>query len=258
MHDEHGLGGGGHKGMRMLKGALIVIGAIYLALLARNAAKEHDYIGRPESQRDTIVIAGEGKVTAVPDIATISIGVTTEKASVTDAQKENTSKMNAVIAKLKEFGIADEDLKTTNYTIYPLYDYPNGRQVQRGFQVSQTVEAKIRDLDKIGEILATAGGLGANQVSGVNFTIDEPEEIRQEARLEALANARQKAEALAEAAGVRLGKIVGFSESVSGYQPPIYFAKQGDMAQEGAAAPSIETGSQEVVVNVSVTYEILP
>jgi hypothetical protein len=237
----------------------MVIGAIYLALLARNAAKQYDYIGRSESQRDTIAISAEGKVTALPDIASISVGVMTEKKSVAEAQKENTAKMNAIIAKVKSFGIAAEDIKTTNYSIFPQYDWIDNRQVERGFQVSQNVEIKVRDLSKTGDILAAVGELGANQVGGVTFTIDDPEDLRQQARIKGLEAAQKKAMALAKAAGVKLGKVVGFSES-EGYAQPIYYAKDTAMGLGGgpAASPSIESGSQDIVVNVSVVYEILP
>ena len=236
---------------------LALVAAIYLILLSRNVLKQYQYIGRSEAQRDTIAISAEGKVTALPDIASISIGVMTEKKTVAEAQKENTTKMNAIIAKIKEFGVASEDIKTTNYSIYPQYDWINNRQVERGFQVSQNVDVKVRDLAKIGDVLAAVGELGANQVGGVNFTIDDPEDLRQQARLKGLEAAKKKAQALADAAGVKLGKVVGFSEN-AGYVPtPLYYAKADGMGG-GGASPSIESGSQDVVVNVSVIYEILP
>lgn len=252
----HGHGMHGRKGMFKL---LALAAAIYLILLSRNAVKQYQYIGRSEAQRDTIAISAEGKVTALPDIASISVGVMTEKKTVAEAQKENTAKMNAIIAKIKEFGVAAEDIKTTNYSIYPQYDWIDNRQVERGFQVTQNVEVKVRDLSKIGDVLAAVGELGANQVGGVNFTIDDPEELRQQARLKGLEMAKKKAQALADAAGVKLGKVVGFSEN-EGYVPtPMYYAKDAAMGLGGGgASPSIESGSQDVVVNVSVIYEILP
>ncbi len=249
--------GFGRRFMKPIWGVVLAVGAVYLALLARNAAKEHDYIGRPESQRDTIAISAEGKVTALPDIASISVGVMTEKKSVAEAQKENTAKMNAIIAKVKEFGVADEDIKTTNYSIYPQYDWIDNRQVERGFQVTQNVGVKVRDLSKIGDVLAAVGELGANQVGGVTFDIDEPEELRQQARLKGLEAAKSKAQALADAAGVKLGKVVGFSES-EGYSAPVYYRDAAMGLGGGASNPTVESGSQDVVVNVTVLYEILP
>ena len=244
-----------HKGIWSL---VMLLGAIYLIVLSRNAAKQYDYIGRPTNLRDTISIEAEGKVTALPDIAMISIGVQTEKKTVSDAQKENSTKMNAITDKLKQLGVAKEDIKTTNYSIYPTYDYPNGKQVDRGFQISQNVDIKVRKLESISDILASVGSLGANQVGGVTFTIDDPEALRQQARLKGLEAAKMKAQALAQAAGVQLGKVVGFSESSSTPPGPIYYAKDMAVAQGGApsAAPNVEPGSQDVIVNVSVKYEI--
>ena len=264
--DDKGMCGcGGGMGMRWHhrgKGAMklvAIVGAIYLALLARNANKQFDYIGKSTTQRDTIAIAGDGKVTAVPDIASVSIGVQTHKDKVGDAQAENSKKMNAIIDKVKSMGVKPEDVQTSNYSLYPQYDYTNGKQIQNGYVVSQSVDVKIRDLNKIGDILAAAGSLGANQVGGVNFTIDEPEKLRQEARLKAIAAAKAKAQALADAAGVKLGKIVGFSESFGGGNPPpIFYGKDMAMGMGGgAASPSVEPGSQDVNVSVTVNYEIL-
>ncbi len=189
---------------------------VFLSVLTWNEVKKHDYIGRESQQTYTITIDGEGKITATPDIAEISLGLQTENIKVAVAQKENTEKMNKIIAELKAAGIESKDIKTTAYTIYPNYDYPSGRQVLRNYVVSQNVTVKIRDLDKIGDIVQQAGSLGANQIGGLSFTIDEPEKIKQQAREKALLAAKEKAEALAKIAGVKLGKLVSFTESSYG------------------------------------------
>lgn len=244
-------------GKNVLWNLLLAAGVVYLGVAAMNAMKQNSYIGRPDAARDTIAISAEGKVTALPDIATISVGVQTENKAVSAAQKENSAKMNAIIEKVKSFSVASEDIKTSNYSIYPQYDYVNGRQIERGYMVTQNIDVKVRNLDKIGDILAAVGDLGANQVGGVAFTIDEPEDLRQQARLKALEAAKKKAQALADAAGVKLGKVVGFSEN-EGYVPsPMYYAKDSAMGM-GGGTPSIQSGSQDVIVNVTVLYEILP
>lgn len=252
-------GGKWRRHRRPFMGLLALAAVAYLLLLSRNAWKSYAYIGRPTTQRDTISIDAEGKVTALPDIAKISIGVETQKKTVSEAQAENSTKMNAIIAKLKDFGVSGEDIQTTNYSIYPTYDYPNGKQVATGFQIAQNVDIKVRKLDSLSDILGAVGQLGANQVGGVDFTIDDPESLRQQARLKGLELAKQKAQALAAAAGVQLGKVVGFSESVSQPQPPIFYAKSdaAGIGGGGAPAPAVEPGSQDVTVDVSVTYEIL-
>lgn len=236
----------------VLLGLLAVLGTV-----VANNMKNYQYIGRPSAERDTIAIFGEGKITAIPDIATVDVGLTTEKPDVKTAQAENTKKMNSMIAQLKGFGVDAKDIQTSYYNIYPQYDWPNGKQVLRGYQVSQGVTVKIRDLGKIGDILAAVGEGGANQVSGLSFNIDDPEALRQEARIKALDNAKEKAEALAKVAGVSLGKIVSFSE-YSASPVPLY--KSVDSLGMGgggvAAAPTVESGSMDIVVDVTVSYEI--
>ena len=229
----------------------------FLGTLVANNVKGYQYIGKPTAERDTIAISGEGKVTGIPDVATISAGLQTEKADVKTAQKENTDKMNRLIANLKNLGVESKDIQTSYYNIYPQYDWTNGKQILRGYQVSQGVSIKIRNLSKIGDILAAAGENGANQVSGLSFNIDDPEVLRQEARVKALQNAKEKADALARVAGVDLGKIVSFSEYA---ETPYTSYKALDGLGYGgggeAAAPTVESGSMDIVVSVTVSYEI--
>lgn len=233
-------------------GVLAVLGTV-----VANNLKGYQYIGKPTAERDTISISGEGKVTGIPDIATIDVGLMTERPDVRSAQKENTEKMNKLIKTLKDLGVDSKDIQTSYYNIYPQYDWPDGKQILRGYQVNQGVSIKIRNLEKIGDILAAAGAGGANQVSGLSFNIDDPEKLRQEARIKALENAKEKAEALAKVAGVKLGKIVSFSE-YSEMPAPMYKAYEGLGIGGGGemAAPTVEKGSMDIVVNVTVSYEI--
>ena len=231
---------------------------VYLGVLARNELRQYYYIGRPADQLYTITIEGEGKVTAVPDIAQISLGLQTDKATVTEAQRENTDKVNKIVSDLKALGIEGKDIKTDNYSVYPRYDWTDGKQVLRGYTVTQSLSVKIRNLDSIGTVLEKSAADGANQVGGLNFTIDEPETLKQQAREKALEQAKQKAEALAKIAGVKLGRLVSFNENSSGY--PIYartdMMKSAPVAGE-AAVPDIQPGSQDIIVDVTVTYEVL-
>ncbi len=235
---------------------LLIVAGIFLI---RNWYKSYYYIGQAET-RDTISIQGMGKVTAIPDIATFTVGIQTEKYTVAAAQKENTDKMNEIIKALKEMGVEEEDIKTSQYNIYPQYNWNEGQRTLRGYQVTQSVTIKVRDLDKVGDIFARAGELGANNVGGLQFTIDDPEEYKQEARLKALENAKEKAEALADAADVKLGKVVGFSESSGGTPYPSYRSYDlglgAGMAEE-AVAPDIEAGSTEIIIYVNVNYQVL-
>lgn len=253
---KHGHGGR-HFKMFFLCLALLAL-AVWLGLKARNEAKQFDYIGVP-IERNTISVTGEGKVVAIPDIAAIDLGTTIERPTVAAAQKENTRVMNELLAKLAAGGVDKKDIQTTSYNVYPSYDWTDGKQTLRGYTVSQNVHVKVRDLDKVGDFIGQAGALGANQIGGIQFTVDDPEKIKDEARMKAIENAKAKAAALSQVAGVRLVRVVSFSETTGGNPPPpIYYAKDmlGMGGAEAAPAPSVEAGSTEIIVDVSMTYEI--
>jgi len=183
----------------------------------------------------------------------------TEDKSVAKAQKDNTDKMNTVIEKLKkDFNIDGKDIQTANYNIYPQYDWTNNRQILRAYQVSQSVNVKIRDLTKISDILNVVGQAGLNEVSGLTFDVDEPENLKQQARELAIKNAQEKAESLAKIAGVKLGKVISFSEYADNSGPIPYesYALKGMGVGGGGAAPMVETGSTEITITANVEYEI--
>jgi len=220
----------------------------------------------------TFSVTGEGKAIAVPDIAKISFGIRTEgDINLAALQEENTEKSNDVIAFLKDQKIAKEDIKTQAYNITPRYQYyPCKRPLAVnsepclppeivGYAINQTITIKLRNLDKVGIVLTGVVENGANTVSGPTFTIDDPDALKQEAREEAIKKARVKAKAVAKAARFRLGKPVSIQEGTT----PIFTTRlaiaeslsfDGTVAK--ASTPSIEPGSQEVKVNVTITYEI--
>ena len=168
--------------------------------------------------------------------------------------------MNAIITAIKEIGIADKDIKTTNYNIWPNYDYSSNNGVGDiiGYTINQSVEVNVRNLDSIGDILQKSGDLGANQVGGVNFTIDSPEALKSQARKKAIEDAKTKALTLFKSIGVKPGRIVGYTESYPGsyYQ---YYAESSigfKGVGGGAEAPDVEVGSQDIEVNISLIYEL--
>lgn len=239
---------------------ILTLGGIYLALLSWNAVKAHDYIGISPKDAHSISITGEGKVIGVPDIAKIQLGYSVEKKTVAEAQKENTAKINAVIDKLKkDFKIDAKDIKTANYYISPQYDYSNnGKQTLRSYLVSQNLDVKVRQMDKVSNIIEAAGVIGLNQVDNLSFEIDNPEKLKEEAMTKALEQAKAKAKALSDIVGVKLGKIISFSESSSGGQaPPYLLDKMADGFGGGGAVPAVEAGSNEITVFATVQYEIL-
>jgi hypothetical protein len=242
----------------MVVGVIVMLTlAAWLGLKARNESRQYKFIGVP-LERDTISVSGEGRASVKPDIVKLELGTIIEKKTVAEAQKENTRIMNALSAKLKEFGVDPQDLQTSSYTISPMYDWTDSKQKLRGYQVQQGLRLKLRDLDKVGDVIGAAGELGVNQAGGIEFTVDEPEAVKAIAREEAMKNAQAKAEALAKITGIKLRRVISFNE---GGSEPIYNAMysksaMADSAMGAAPAPTIQAGSAEYVINANVTYEI--
>ena len=242
--------------------ALVTLFFVSASLLmlahARNAQLERKYIGQIPDQRDTITIEGEGKVTSKPTLARVNLGLYSEGADVPTVQADNTRKVDAMIAGLKDLGIAEADLQTSNYSIAPKYDYKDGSQRVVAYTVNQSLTAKVRDLSKVGTVLSRVAQLGANQVNGVEFTIDDPKSLTQEARFKALEDARAKAQELATALGVEIVHVVTFTEAVGtpSNPTPMYRTEVMNQAVAAAPVPDIQPGSLDVVSHVSVTYQI--
>lgn len=226
------------------------------------------YIGAGMQATNTINVSGHGEALAVPDIATFYFSVVSEKPTVAAAQADATAKANAVTAYLKSAGVDEKDIQTSDYAINPQYDYiqqactngycPGGKQVLRGYEVRQSTTVKVRDTAKAGDLLAGVGSKGATELSGLNFTFDNPDAAQDEARNKAIADAKQKADVLAKQLGVSLVRVVSFNES--GNPGPIYYAKGMAVGMGGdstaPAAPEISVGQNKVIDDVSITYEI--
>lgn len=213
--------------------------------------------------RYTVSFTGEGRVFAKPDIAQIQLAVRTDRAKdAVTAVKNNTEKINAVIKKLTELDIAEKDIKTTAYNLNPEYDYPVnvGRQVLAGYSVYQEVTVKIRNLDNVGKVIEQVTSAGINQITGPTFTIDDLSEVNKQARAEAIAKAKEQAKSTAGLSGLRLGKLVGLKEESGNSYPPVYtYAKAMDSAAGlggGLPAPEIQTGENEVILRVTLTYQV--
>jgi uncharacterized protein YggE len=205
---------------------------------------------------NTVSFSGTGKVQAVPDVAIIDFSIVTEAATSKAAQDDNSRKSNAVLQFLKNQNISDKDVKTSGYNIYPQYDYTGGRSVLRGYQVSESIQVKVRDLTKTDTVLSGVVSAGANQVGQLSLTIDNPESLRDQAREAAIKDAGTKAKNLEHQLDIRLGHIVNFMED-GGSTPPIMYAKDLAVGMGGGGpAPTIAAGENEIVVNVTITYQI--
>lgn len=204
---------------------------------------------------NTISFSGEGKVLAKPDIAKIDFAITTDGLTSKEAQNANSPKSKLVTDFLKKQGIEEKDVKTTSYNIYPQYNYPrSGTPEIKGYQVTQSFEVKVRNLDKVSAVLDGLVSAGANNVTNLGFSTDDPEILKTEARTEAIADAKKKAKELEKQLGIRLGKIVNFGEN-SGGMPGIFYAKSAEVGL-GGGGPSVPTGENEIVVNITLTYQI--
>ncbi len=216
--------------------------------------------GRSFAPARTIAVSAEGKTLAAPDIAELSFSVISQGKNPDELSDSNNQKMNAVAKFVKGEGIVEADMKTTSYSLQPNYQYD--RTTQRnfitGYTLTQTLTIKVRKLEKVATVIAGLTPLGVNQIGGVNFTIENPEHYFAEARKDAFGKAEAKAREIAGEAGVTLGQVVTASEYQQG---PIYMmatsaGKFGRGGAEAPVAPTIEPGTSEVKLNVSVTYEI--
>ena len=210
---------------------------------------------------DKFSVSAIGKVYAKANVANLTVGFRTEtKKTAALAVEENSRKMNEIIKELKALDIQAKDIKTTNYNLQPIYDWTRDRGQQlKGYQVSQNLSIKVRDLDKIGQAVAKTTEKGANQIGGINFTIDDEDELKAQARDEAIAKAKEKAREIVKISGIKLGKIINVYENRAYAPTRVNYAKSMDLGMGGGeeiTAPQIEVGENEVKVEVTVVYKV--
>lgn len=222
--------------------------------------------GEEKPMERTISVNGTGKVSAAPDVADINIGVVTQATTARDALAANTESMTAIHNLLKERGVAAKDIQTVNINVSPRYSQPNQPQAGQpqepfvpkivAYEVHNTVQITARDLTKLGGILDAVVQSGANQMNGISFRVEEPEKLLDQARKEAMADAKRKAEQLAGEAGVVVGLPITISESGGVSPPPRPYAAR--MMAASAAPVPVAGGEQELSVTVSVVFELKP
>jgi hypothetical protein len=253
---------------------LALAGALYLFALFINTVTEHKYIGRDVNAQTTISVSGDGDAYAAPDIATVSFSVTHEAKNSVDARKIVDTEMAKINDFLTGTGVQEKDIKTTGYNLYPKYEWeqkqivciaypcvqPPGKQVLTGYEVSQSVEVKIRNLDDAGRVLGGLSDNGATNVSGLNFLVEHEDAVQAMAREAAITKAKAKADQLAKDLDVTLVRIVSFNE---GGNYPIYYGRGGMEMKAMSAdsgmtppAPSVSAGENKYTSNVTIVYEI--
>lgn len=242
-------------------GLLVVL----LALLAIDRAVGLSNKITGKKPDNTLSVSAEGKVKATPDLATVNLGVITQGTEASKVQDDNSKKINKIVEFVKKQGITKDDISTSQFNIYPQYNYSNGKNEIIGYQLDQTITVKVRGVDKsteiLGKILSGAVSEGANQIYGVALGFDDPDNLRQKARELAIEKAKEKAKELAKVAGIKLGKVISVSEAGSGgYPMPYYGAGFGGggvgLSMEKSVSPNVEPGSQDVIENMSVTFEV--
>jgi uncharacterized protein YggE len=209
----------------------------------------------------TITVSADGKTTASPDLAETSFSVVSQGSNPETLSTNNNDKMTAVIQFVKAQGIDEKDIKTTDYNLAPNYQYDKNTQRNfiTGYTLTQTVQVKIRDLNKVATVLSGLAPLGVNQIGNINFTFDDPEKFLAVARADAFTKVQAKAQEMASGAGVALGRVISVGEYGNIPVPRPYFStadKAVGMGGVAASTPTIQPGTQDVTDSITVTYEL--
>jgi uncharacterized protein YggE len=209
----------------------------------------------PAQDKNSVSVSAMGTVKVTPDVAYTTVGVVTQKKKMQDAQAANRDLMNAVVVALKEVGLTDDDIRTTNYSVYPVYDYSGGTSKITAFEVNNTVELTIRDIDKVGAALDAAAGAGANTSYSVSFDLLDKAPAYNKALTAAMEAARAKADTLAAAGKFAVKGVMSVSENYS--STPVYYEYAAAAAEDAVKAPTyISAGDMDVTASVSAVYEI--
>lgn len=251
-----------NKQDKLMKFGLIVLCIVVALILIRDGLA---FGGRNDNVTTlpSITVTGQADAKAVPDVSRFTFEIRKEGKTIDEAQNAVSAVLNPLVEAYKDADIDEKDIRTTGFNSYPLYDYVQasiglpGKQVLRGYESVVSVEVTVRDTSKAGAMVTLAAERGATGISQLMFVVDDESKVQAEARQQAIADAREKAEQLADDLDVRLGKVLAFSESGGGMPPMPFYGR--DMAVQnsaGSAAPELPTGQNEYTVTVSVTYEI--
>jgi uncharacterized protein YggE len=231
---------------------LAVAAIVIVALVMANKTNEQDRFS----------VVGSGMVYAKADIANIQVGLKTgTKTTAAEATVDSTNKMNDIVSALKTLGIADKDMQTSDYSLNPVYNYTTDKgQVLTGYEVTQNLTLKIRDLTKIGDVIAKTTEKGANQIGNISFTIDDESALKDQARELAIKEAKAKAVLIAQQSGMKLGEVKSVVENADQPTPIVFNYANAKMDASSAiapiASPSIQSGQNEIQVDVTLVYEV--
>lgn len=203
-----------------------------------------------------LVVVGEGKVEAIPDIAYIDIGITTSNIPTTEEAKAKIDGINnKIVGALKQLGISSKDIKTTNYSINPSYIYENNTSRISGYDGNATITVKTKKIETVSQIIEEATNAGANQINNTRFIIENPAKYREAAREMAIKNAKDQAEKMTKSLGIKLGKVVNVMESLNSGTSPMLYSAKAFQGGGGMADVSLEAGSETVTSTVTLYFE---
>ncbi|MEN9337758.1 MAG: hypothetical protein RIQ41_72 [Candidatus Parcubacteria bacterium] len=253
-----------YKKYTWIIGTLALVG-IFFASIAFGIS-ELKTSAHPNGQQATVSVSGDGEVTAVPDIATLTVTIRESAKTVAEAQELVETKTKAAINALANLGVEEKDRKTTYYNVSPMYEqtgvipttYPTPRTPKIiGYEVSQSFEIKVRKIDTAGDVFGALGAANISEISGPSYTIDDPEALQAQAKEKAIAEAQKKAKETAKALGMSLGEIIGYSEDQGGYYP--MYARDtmsAQYAKGGALGPEVTlpAGENKVTSRVTIVY----
>lgn len=257
-----------YKKYAWVAGTLALAG-IFFAALAFGIV-EWKSLRYPNGQTASITVYGEGEATAVPDIATVTITIRENAKTVPEAQKLVEAKVNEAMTSLIILGVGQKDQRTLSYYVNPKYEnyaatqaaYPVYNQRIVGYEVTQSLEIKVRKVDSAGDVIGALGGINITEISGPAYTVDDMDKVQAEAKEKAIAEAKEKAKATARALGANLGAVLQFNEDNSGYYP--MYARDmmstqayGKGAAEMAPVPAtLPTGENVIKSRVTITYTL--
>ncbi len=250
---------------KMLYGlvALVVVTVLSIGGLALTLASgSHNTQPVAEAAASTtsdrsITVVGTGKVTGKPDIAHVTVGIETQGPSLQKATDDNKAKMNGLLDTLKKLNLADQDIRTNNFSVYTERASASnpGAAVstdQMIYHVTNQVDVTVRDVNQIGDVLDQAVAAGANNIYGVNFSVEDTAKLEAEARTKAVTDARVRAESLAQLNGVQLGEVLTVSEVIDGPASPMVYSAKG----MGGGSTPVQPGELEMSVSIQITYAV--
>lgn len=244
--------------MKKLKLTLTALASALLLAApgVQTAARAQTTSGNPADAQNVIVTNGEGMVTVAPDRAYVSISAESRAKQPKLAQQQNAQAMTAVQDRLKAAGISGDAVRTITLDLQPEFDYNDGKQTLRGYVARNTIEVRVDEIGKVGEVVDAAVSSGATSVSNIRFDLKERQAVQQKALAEAVSDARGRADALAKAAGVSINRIVRIEDQSEQYVPPPRPMAQFRMAAADAASTPVVAGQLEIRARVVLTVKV--